>query len=103
MLNISHQFVYSDIGGRLGLWQICQKDDLNDSCSGKLEELLEMQSIAFQVATVFCGLAVATSVLAICCLLLMVFMKSTTVFHICGWMQMLSGEYGGPREETWNS
>uniref|UniRef100_A0AAG5D345 Protein with signal anchor n=1 Tax=Anopheles atroparvus TaxID=41427 RepID=A0AAG5D345_ANOAO len=80
----------SDIGGRLGLWQICQKDDLNDSCSGKLEDLLEMQSIAFQVATVFCGLAVATSVLAICCLLLMVFMKSTTVFHICGWMQMLS-------------
>ncbi|XP_058066567.1 LHFPL tetraspan subfamily member 3 protein isoform X2 [Anopheles bellator] len=80
----------SDAGGRLGLWQICQKDDLNDSCSGKLEELLEMQSIAFQVATVFCGLAVGTAALAICCLLLMVFMKSTTVFHICGWMQMLS-------------
>uniref|UniRef100_A0A182TNW4 Uncharacterized protein n=1 Tax=Anopheles melas TaxID=34690 RepID=A0A182TNW4_9DIPT len=83
----------SDIGGRLGLWQVCQKDDLTDSCTGRLEELLEMQSIAFQVATVFCGLAVATSVLAICCLLLMVFMKSTTVFHICGWMQMLSGEF----------
>lgn len=40
----------SDAGGRLGLWQICQKDELNDSCSGKLEELLEMQSIAFQVS-----------------------------------------------------
>uniref|UniRef100_U5ETD1 Putative conserved plasma membrane protein n=1 Tax=Corethrella appendiculata TaxID=1370023 RepID=U5ETD1_9DIPT len=80
----------SETGGRLGLWQICQKDELADNCNGKLDDILSMQSIAFQVATIFGGLAVATSVLTICSLILMFFMRSTTVFHICGWMQILS-------------
>lgn len=48
--------------------------------------------VSLQVATIFGGIAVATSLLTIMCLIFMIFLKSTTVFHICGWMQMLSGE-----------
>lgn len=45
-----------------------------------------------QVATIFVGLSVLTSLLTISSLIMMFFMKSTTVFHICGWMQILSGK-----------
>jgi hypothetical protein len=43
----------ADVGGRLGLWQICQKDELTDTCTGKLEDLMSMPSVAFQVSFVF--------------------------------------------------
>lgn len=46
-----------------------------------------------QVATIFVGISVATAVLTILALVLMFFMKSTTVFHICGWLQILSGKF----------
>jgi LHFPL tetraspan subfamily member protein len=39
-----------DVGGRLGLWQICQKDESTDNCSGSLEDLMSMPSVAFQVS-----------------------------------------------------
>lgn len=41
----------SETGGRLGLWQICQKDELADVCSGKLADIMSMPSIPFQVST----------------------------------------------------
>lgn len=83
----------SDTGGRLGLWQICHKDEYMDSCSGKLEDLLELPTFSFKFATVFGAIAVVTAFLTIFCLVLMLFLKSTTVFHICGWMQLLSGKF----------
>jgi LHFPL tetraspan subfamily member protein len=43
----------ADVGGRLGLWQICQKDELTDTCTGKLEDLMSMPSVAFQVSFIF--------------------------------------------------
>lgn len=49
-------------------------------------------SFNLQVATIFVGIAVLTAMLTIFTLILMFFMKSTTVFHICGWMQILSGK-----------
>lgn len=112
----------SDNGGRLGLWQVCQKEDMSDSCSKQLVDLMSISSTPFQVgdsylmkfqfqcttyiykyfiilllykikvATIFVGLSVATAVLTIVSLVLMFFLKSTTVFHICGWMQILSGK-----------
>ncbi|CAO1342304.1 unnamed protein product [Diamesa serratosioi] len=80
----------SETGGRIGLWRMCEKTELGDTCSGKLEEIMDLPSMSFQVATIFAGAAVITSLLTILCLIFMVFMKSTTVFHICGWMQILS-------------
>lgn len=101
--NIPNQSIYfflewvgdldSDSGGRLGLWKVCEKSELNDSCIGRLEDILQLPSMPFQVATIFAGLAVCTAVLTIFCLVFMIFMKTTTVFHICGWVQILSGKY----------
>lgn len=45
------------------------------------------------MATAFVGLSVITAVLTIIFLVFLFFLKSTTVFHICGWMQILSGNY----------
>ncbi|XP_070499332.1 LHFPL tetraspan subfamily member 5 protein [Chironomus tepperi] len=80
----------SETGGRIGLWKICERNEMSDVCIGKLEDILEMPSMSFQIATIFAGIAVATSLLTILCLVLMIFLKSTTVFHLCGWMQILS-------------
>lgn len=44
-----------------------------------------------QVATAFVGFSVLSAFLTIFLLILLFFMKTTTVFHICGWMQILSG------------
>uniref|UniRef100_A0A1L8D9H4 Uncharacterized protein n=2 Tax=Nyssomyia neivai TaxID=330878 RepID=A0A1L8D9H4_9DIPT len=79
-----------DNSGRLGLWQVCLKDEVTENCQGHLDDVMSLPSLAFQVATIFVGLSVLTSLLTICSLILMFFMRSTTVFHICGWMQMLS-------------
>lgn len=65
---------------------------MGDVCIGKIEEVLEMPTMSSQLATIFAGTAVATSLLTILCLVFMIFLKSTTVFHICGWMQILSGK-----------
>jgi len=80
----------SETGGRIGLWKVCERNEMSDNCVGKLEDMLELPSMSFQVATIFAAVAVATSLLTIMCLIFMIFLKSTTVFHICGWMQILS-------------
>ena len=83
----------SENTGRFGLWQSCQRDDIAEKCYGNLWNILQMESIAHQVATVFVGISVITALITIVSLVLMLFMKSTTVFHICGWFQVLSGKY----------
>lgn len=42
--------VDGDNAGRLGLWQVCQKDELSDNCHGQLEDVLSMPSLPFQVS-----------------------------------------------------
>lgn len=39
----------TETGGRLGLWQICQKDEMSDSCSGKLQDLFQLPTFSFKV------------------------------------------------------
>lgn len=39
--------------------------------------------------------AVGLALLTIFFLVCLLFMKSTRVFHICGWMQIISGVYPG--------
>ncbi|XP_031618320.1 LHFPL tetraspan subfamily member 3 protein [Contarinia nasturtii] len=80
----------SENAGRLGLWQVCQRDETSDNCQKQLADFLSIPSIPFQVATAFVGLSVVTAVLTILFLVFLFFLKSTTVFHICGWMQILS-------------
>lgn len=40
----------SDNAGRLGLWQICQRDELSDNCQKHLSEFMSIPSIPFQVS-----------------------------------------------------
>lgn len=39
----------SDSAGRLGLWQVCQKDDTSDNCQKQFSDMLSVPSVPFQV------------------------------------------------------
>lgn len=83
----------SEYPGKFGLWSMCYAEESGEQCKGRLDDLLDVSSSAFQAATVFVGLAVVCALLTICAMILFFFCHSTTVFHVCGWMQLVSGEY----------
>ena len=65
------------------------------ACAGRLTDLSSIISAPFRAATIFVGLAVIVALLCIICFLMFCFLRSSTVFHLCAWMQLLSGEPGG--------
>lgn len=55
---ITFQFVFdaewvgdmdSENAGRLGLWQICQRDETSDTCHRQLTDFLSLSSVPFKV------------------------------------------------------
>ncbi|KAH9381244.1 hypothetical protein HPB48_014445 [Haemaphysalis longicornis] len=80
--------------GHFGLWQYCHliQDGQDVTCQGRLDDFSSIPSAAFRAATVFVGLSVVMVLLCICCMLLFFVFHSSTVFHICGWMQVFCGE-----------
>lgn len=78
--------------GYFGLWQACRmvQDGQDVICEGRLDDFSSIPSPAFRAATVFVGLSVVIILLSICCMLLFFVFHSSTVFHICGWMQVFS-------------
>ncbi|KAH8020481.1 hypothetical protein HPB51_002430 [Rhipicephalus microplus] len=76
--------------GHFGLWQYCHliQDGQDVTCQGRLDDFSSIPSAAFRAATVFVGLSVVMVLLCICCMLLFFVFHSSTVFHICGWMQV---------------
>ncbi|GBP98002.1 LHFPL tetraspan subfamily member 3 protein [Eumeta japonica] len=76
---------------KFGLWQICRTDDVTEDCKGRLDDFMSIEGLIFKIATVFVGAAVGIALFTICAMLLFFFCQSTTVFHICGWLQLLSG------------
>lgn len=78
---------------KFGLFQICRTDDSIEDCKGRLDDFLSINGFVFKVATVLVGAAVALALFTICAILLFFFCQSTTVFHICGWLQLISGKY----------
>jgi hypothetical protein len=84
----------SEYPGRFGLWARCYFHSSSggaEDCQGRLDDLSTVPSPAFRAATVFVGLSVILALLAICSMLLFFFFQSTTVFHVCGWIQVSSG------------
>ncbi|GFX60865.1 LHFPL tetraspan subfamily member 3 protein [Trichonephila clavipes] len=81
--------------GHFGLWQACRmvQDGQDVICEGKLTDFNSIPTPAFRAATVFIGLSVVIILLCICCMVLFFVFHSSTVFHICGWMQVFCGEY----------
>ncbi|XP_067646563.1 LHFPL tetraspan subfamily member 3 protein isoform X2 [Eurosta solidaginis] len=75
---------------RLGLWQVCQRDEIFDNCKRRWETILTVPTFSFQLATYFMIVAVALALLTIFFLVFLIFVKSTRVYHICGWMQIIS-------------
>ncbi|XP_023715865.1 LHFPL tetraspan subfamily member 3 protein [Cryptotermes secundus] len=83
----------SEYPGRFGLWARCyfhSSSGGGEDCQGRLDDLSTVSSPAFRAATVFVGLSVILALLAICSMLLFFFFQSTTVFHVCGWIQVAS-------------
>lgn len=76
---------------RFGLWTVCQAEENGEQCQGRLDDFPAISSTAFQAATVFVGVAVIFAILTLCAMVLFFFCQSTSVFHICGWMQIISG------------
>lgn len=81
--------------GHFGLWQACRmvQDGQDVICEGKLTDFNSIPAPAFRAATVFMGLSVVIILLCICCMVLFFVFHSSTVFHICGWMQVFCGEF----------
>lgn len=81
--------------GYFGLWRSCRllQDGQDLICEGRLDDFGTIQTPAFRAATVFVGLSVCISSLCVLSLVLFFFMHSSTVFHVCGWMQLSCGEY----------
>ncbi|XP_077294018.1 tetraspan membrane protein in hair cell stereocilia isoform X2 [Arctopsyche grandis] len=80
----------SEYPGRFGIWQVCRVDDTGEVCTGRLDDFGTIPGMIFQISTVFVGIAVVVALFTICAMLLFFFCQTTTVFHICGWMQLLS-------------
>lgn len=76
---------------RFGLWTSCRTEENGEQCSGKIDDFPSIPSTSFQIATIFVGVAVVFAILTLCAMILFFFCQSTNVFHICGWMQVISG------------
>ncbi|XP_076259709.1 tetraspan membrane protein in hair cell stereocilia [Rhynchophorus ferrugineus] len=77
--------------GKFGLWSVCYADENGEICKGRLDTIMTMSNKAFQGSAALIGLAVVASILAICAMMLFFFCHSTTVFHVCAWLQLISG------------
>ena len=95
--------------GHFGLWRFCTilaesnagSGSLTESsagsdaesvrCVGRFDNFASILSPAFRASTVFVGLAVILSLLCLVSLLLFCFLKTHSVFEICGTIQFLSG------------
>uniref|UniRef100_T1IJM0 LHFPL tetraspan subfamily member 3 protein n=1 Tax=Strigamia maritima TaxID=126957 RepID=T1IJM0_STRMM len=81
--------------GYFGLWKYCRllQDGQDLLCDGRLDDFHTILTPAFRAATVFVGLSVIFVLLCICFFLLFFFFQSSTVFHVCGWMQIFAGKF----------
>ncbi|XP_058802094.1 LHFPL tetraspan subfamily member 3 protein [Phymastichus coffea] len=79
--------------GRFGLWMRCSfggTGELVEECVGRLDELSSIASVPFRASTILVGIAVIIALASILTMTLFFFCQSTTVFYVCGWMQVVS-------------
>lgn len=82
-----------DTPGKFGLWSVCYAQDQGEECRGRLDDFMSILTKASQAATAFVGLACFTGLLTIFAMGLFIFCQSTTVYHVCAWLQLTSGEF----------
>lgn len=76
--------------GKLGLWSSCLADE--EQCRGRFEDFYKHPNLYFLVASGCVAVAVGCALLAIVAMLLFFFCRSTTVYHVCAWLQLVSGK-----------
>ncbi|XP_050505072.1 LHFPL tetraspan subfamily member 3 protein [Diabrotica virgifera virgifera] len=76
--------------GRIGLYSICYIGENAEQCKENFWDTFMDLAHALQASMVFVGLAVLTAVLTIFVMLFFCFCRSTTVYHISAWLQLIS-------------
>ncbi|MGH0127672.1 UNVERIFIED_CONTAM: hypothetical protein FKN15_017394 [Acipenser sinensis] len=82
--------------GYFGLFHYCIGNALTSelTCKGSPLDFATIPSSAFRTAMFFVGIAMLLIVGCIVCFGLFFFCNAATVYKICAWMQLASGEYG---------
>ncbi|XP_054277906.1 LHFPL tetraspan subfamily member 3 protein [Macrosteles quadrilineatus] len=83
----------SENPARFGLWSSCSFGNsvgVVEDCQGRLDDLSSIPSLPGKVATILAALSVLVALITIVAMLLFFFIASTKVFHLCGWMQVIS-------------
>lgn len=85
----------SESPARFGLWSTCSYGTtagVVEDCQGRLDDLTTIPSLPGKAATLLAAVSVFVALITIVAMLLFFFIASTKVFHLCGWMQVISGE-----------
>jgi len=78
--------------GYFGLYEYCEliQSGKTKMCSGAYRQFSSIISVPFQVATFFIGIAGLLILVCICCIILFLFLSPSTVFKVCGCLQIAS-------------
>ena len=80
--------------GYFGLYEVCTILTGGDlACDGDFLDFTTILNDSFRAASMLVGISALLFLLAIVCLLLFFFMRAATVLKICGWLQLLAGNY----------
>lgn len=81
--------------GYFGLFHYCIGNGFSRelTCRGSFTDFSTLPSGAFKAASFFIGLSMMLIIACIVCFTLFFFCNTATVYKICAWMQLTSGEY----------
>lgn len=81
-----------EVPGKIGLWSSCGASESGEKCDGKLHEFYKLSNVSFLISTVCVGVACFTAVVTVFVMSCFLFCQATTVYHVSGWMQLISGK-----------
>ncbi|ELU17108.1 hypothetical protein CAPTEDRAFT_20715 [Capitella teleta] len=79
--------------GYFGLYEFCELFNSGQvlQCEGKINNFSTILTDAFKVATFFVGFSAIIIFVCIVCMILFLFVKTSRVYLICGWLQLFAG------------
>lgn len=79
--------------GKFGPWGKCYATRTGEKCEGRVYDFYKMGNTAFSVASVCAFLSCLTAIASICAMLWFFFCETIRVYHVCGWLQLASGNF----------
>ena len=79
---------------KIGLWSMCHRNTVNgeQTCVGSLDDFfISIPNIAFKIATICVAVSWLTAICTCGSMLLFCCCQSTTIFRMCGILQLVSG------------